>query len=648
MNRTFRRLAVVAAFLIATLSTFAWWSARHSSVAFADVIRVIDTIHSVCFTATIQGGTAQPVVMKMSVLDDRVRQEMGHGVANIIDAEHEQILSLMTGERRAFLLQIPGLADAGQENRNLLLMLRECLHRANGNVEDLGSRQISGRQARGFRANDDGRLVTLWVDPDTALPLEVELPWGDGQTTILITDYEFNPTLDDSLFAMTPPPGYALVQGSMNLKDTTEQDLADMLGLLADANEGDFPATLALGSLQYDIGKAEGKISPWQQFQLGGTLARAVTFLQTCHDPKYLGAGVTKGESNRPVYRYRPKGSQVYRVIYGDLSIRDVAADQMPTVEQTAAAATRSSPLADQNRSALDKLRTTLQTEYPHLLTGLDFDALLAPARQQLEAAKTARQFGRALLPVLGQLHNPRLTIGAKNEWMHFLEKQNVSWNLLPKLVPDWHANGGVRAGRFPDGIGYLTMQWWGDEQRDPNRRAVITELGKLADARALILDLRGNGDGGSLDYITPLAGCFLDQPVVYAQSVPRATSVLAEAPAPLRLQPNAVASHFGGRVIVLIGPSIHGCTELVPLMLKHAPGCVVIGEKTSGMLGKDQQLDLGNGVTVALPQYTISLPDGTDVSAGVLPDMEVKATQADFAAGRDPVLDAALNLLRQ
>ena len=55
-----------------------------------------------------------------------------------------------------------------------------------------------------------------------------------------------------------------------------------------------------------------------------------MTFLQGCHDAKYLGAGVSKGQADRPIYRYRPKGSQVYRVIYGDLSIRDVAADQLP------------------------------------------------------------------------------------------------------------------------------------------------------------------------------------------------------------------------------------------------------------------------------------------------------------------------------
>ena len=266
-SHALRRLAVAASLLIASLGGLAWWSTHHAGVAFGDVVRAIDSIRSVRCTATIKGGNALPLVMKTTVLNERVRQELSGGVISIIDVPQEQILSLMTREKKAILFQVAGLADAGEENRNLLLMLRECLHRANGKAEDLGWRQIGGRQARGFRANDDGRLVTLWVDADTALPLEVELPWGDGQTTILITDYEFNPTLDESLFAMTPPPGYALLQGSLDLKDTTEQDLVSLLDLLADGNDGDFPDTLAMGSLQYDLGKAESKLSPWQQFR---------------------------------------------------------------------------------------------------------------------------------------------------------------------------------------------------------------------------------------------------------------------------------------------------------------------------------------------------------------------------------------------
>ena len=252
---------------------------------------------------------------------------------------------------------------------------------------------------------------------------------------------------------------------------------------------------------------------------------------------------------------------------------------------------------------------------------------------------------------MLAPLHNGRITILFNDQWLGTYwpsMKQNCSWDLLAKLVPDWHENLMVRAGRFPDGIGYLAAQTWWDEQKDPNRTAIIKELTELADAKALILDMRGNGDGGFLENITPLAGCFIDQPAVYAREKSVTAGEAAEPLKDLRLEPNTAGPRFRGRVVMLIGPGDHGNTERLALMMKQVPGCVLMGEKTCGMFGTDEKLNLGNGVTITLPQYTIALPDGTDVSAGVSPDIEVAAADTYFDAGRDPVLEAALKILRQ
>lgn len=650
MNRTIRRLAVAAAIMMTTLGGFAWWGKQHSGVAFADVLRAVDNIRTVCFTVTIRGGESQPEVMKMSVLDQRIRQEMAAGIVNIIDFEQEKTLSLIPGEKLAVLLQVPGLQESGQSDRNVLAMLRECLHGVKGNAEDLGRRQIGGHKAQGFRANDDGRIVTLWVDVETALPLEAEFPWGDGLTTLTISEFEYGTALDESLFAMTAPPGYALLNGMVNLKDTSEQDLVQLLSLLVKGNDGVFPDSLALGSLQYDIGRAESKLSEWDQMQMATTVGRATVFLRNCHDAKYIGTGVALGESRRPVYRYRPKGSQSYRVIYGDLSIRDVTADNLSTLEKAAADPTSGLPLQllERNRAAIDKLRTTLKQAYPHLLAGFDLDGELAKHRVQLECARNGLRFARVLQPILTRLHNSRITMAVGHEWITCQPMQeNCSRDLLAKIVPGWHVNGNVQAGRFVDGIGYLAMRVWGDEQSDPNRRAVIRELANLVDAKALIIDLRGNGDGGMLENVVTLGGCFIDQTVVYGRETLAAVGETGEPTKDLQLEPNTGGPCYRGRVAVLIGPSDHGNTEWLAAMVKQVPGCVLVGEKTSGMLGTDETLDLGNGVTVSLPKYTPAMPDGTDISAGVRPDVEVKATRSDFDAGRDPVLEAALQALR-
>ena len=45
---------------------------------------------------------------------------------------------------------------------------------------------------------------------------------------------------------------------------------------------------------------------------------------------KYAGAGVKLGDANTAIFWYQPKDSATYRVIYGDLSVKDVAPENLP------------------------------------------------------------------------------------------------------------------------------------------------------------------------------------------------------------------------------------------------------------------------------------------------------------------------------
>ena len=45
---------------------------------------------------------------------------------------------------------------------------------------------------------------------------------------------------------------------------------------------------------------------------------------------KYLGNGVKLGDKDRMIGWYRPKGSRTYRVVYGDLSVKDIEPADLP------------------------------------------------------------------------------------------------------------------------------------------------------------------------------------------------------------------------------------------------------------------------------------------------------------------------------
>jgi C-terminal processing protease CtpA/Prc len=95
------------------------------------------------------------------------------------------------------------------------------------------------------------------------------------------------------------------------------------------------------------------------------------------------------------------------------------------------------------------------------------------------------------------------------------------------------------------------------------------------------------------------------------------------------------------------MGPQNMSSCESFLLMMHEIPGCKLIGEKSYGSSGNPKPVELENGVTVLLPSWKDTLPDGTLLEGkGIEPDITVPA-DADMLMKRDPVLNAALQLLR-
>ena len=50
------------------------------------------------------------------------------------------------------------------------------------------------------------------------------------------------------------------------------------------------------------------------------------------HDYQYVGEDVRLGDADRAVCWWKPAGSRTYRVVYGDLSIRDIEPKDLPPI----------------------------------------------------------------------------------------------------------------------------------------------------------------------------------------------------------------------------------------------------------------------------------------------------------------------------
>ena len=251
----------------------------------------------------------------------------------ILDFGQGKVLVLCPEPKLALTIDIAGLPkELSDLTRNWLGELREAVTRVGPNVEDAGYRQVASRQARGFRIIRDDRLLVLWVDATSAVPVQVECRDRDG-TRIVLGDLDFSTPLDASRFSLTPPPGYLALMVNMDLKDIGEQDLVRLLDTFSQANGGKFPKSLETDDtidLLLEPAGNEDETSFVQVMDTLNTAIRTYLFLAFARDTHYAGADIQRGQADTPIFWHRPNGSQMYRVIYGDLSVRDVARNDLP------------------------------------------------------------------------------------------------------------------------------------------------------------------------------------------------------------------------------------------------------------------------------------------------------------------------------
>jgi hypothetical protein len=223
--------------------------------------------------------------------------------------------------------------------------------------------------------------------------------------------------------------------------------------------------------------------------------------------------------------------------------------------------------------------------------------------------------------------------------WNRDVWLQYVSANNYHSQVTNWgYADLG--------GIGYLVIGAWNDSQ--VRIAGVDSVLELLRDKPAMIVDVRMNG-GGNDALALQVAGRFttVSRVVEYIQfrDGPRHTDFTA-------LQARTLAPRgpwqYQRPVVLLSGRGIYSSNESFVAAMGEIPNVTIMGDTTGGSSGNPKEFPLFGGWAYAVPRWIAYTADHRVIEwNGIPPDIEVPATAADFAAGRDPVLDAALARLR-
>jgi C-terminal processing protease CtpA/Prc len=200
----------------------------------------------------------------------------------------------------------------------------------------------------------------------------------------------------------------------------------------------------------------------------------------------------------------------------------------------------------------------------------------------------------------------------------------------------------------LPGPVGLLRMDGFAATDAEAAAlRAALTAF-EDAGARGWLIDLRWCGGGVSIR----LSRLLVDRGRLFSRQRHNEAHLPDGRVLPVRedIDADGTALPFQRPLVVLIGPgSISGAESFAGPMRAHGRATLV-GERTAGMCGVGPFRDLAPGWRINLATHeTVFGPEEWRLNRiGVTPDVAVTPTPDDEAAGRDPQLETALDLLRR
>jgi outer membrane lipoprotein-sorting protein len=309
--------------------------------AFEKIVEAVVSAKSARFHMDVNvEGQAKQSADAMFLAPAKYRMELGK-IVSLTDFEAAKMVTLIPDQKQAvvFNLKHAPQGQAALDQINHFERLRQLLQDQKPPAyERLGEKTIDGHKAQGFRLVSPVGTTKLWGDAQTGDPVRIETVYtGIPLTEVVMTKFEMNVDLKPDLFATDIPKEYKVKSFDIEASKPEEEDFVQSLRICADLSGGSFPDALDTQSvmkLMIAAALGQAKDGPKeedvdrlmkQSFAIGRGFQFALT-LPAAADAQYAGKGVKKDTPNRPIFWYRPEGSQRYHMLDATLTVRDVGA----------------------------------------------------------------------------------------------------------------------------------------------------------------------------------------------------------------------------------------------------------------------------------------------------------------------------------
>jgi hypothetical protein len=247
----------------------------------------------------------------------------------------------------------------GGDPVKLLEAMAGCEH------TDLGHDTIDGIKVWGIEATDpvlgtklgstlssgmfDSIVVRLWVDVETKLPVRLTAKGssknGEIAMDLVIDEFKWDIAIDPAEFEPVIPDDYELIGQTTWDVGNEGKDIVEVLEFFAGYADGRYPSSLSTMTVAREIvGPLRRKLGPSLSSEgLPREMLDKLTKLERVgqmyavlendgKNPAYYGDKVTAEFPHAVLLRWKIS-DDMYRVVFGDLSIRDVASDDLAQLE---------------------------------------------------------------------------------------------------------------------------------------------------------------------------------------------------------------------------------------------------------------------------------------------------------------------------
>ncbi len=280
---------------------------------------------------------------------------------------------------------------------------------------------------------------------------------------------------------------------------------------------------------------------------------------------------------------------------------------------------------------------------------GVDWDAVHQRYAPQVVGRLTDDQLFEVLGNMLSELRDGHVNLYspfdvARNWSWHEDYPANFSDTLYNRYMgTNYKIASSLKYKVLDDNVGYVRYESFSSDIGSGNLDEVLYAL---MPCRALIIDVRNNS-GGLLTLAEKLAARFTDEEIMvgYMQHKTGKGHNEFSSMEEQKLKP-AKGMRWHKPVYVLTNRLVFSAANEFVKYMKCCPQVTIVGDQTGGGAGMPFTSELPNGWTVRFSACIMYDRNRQCTEDGIVPDVVVSQTDADFIRGRDTIIEAARALV--